>query len=301
MKTEETAIESLANGDTLFMEGAPTQAEADVPGTSLAETALAASREFVHRFWNADVRGCKAMLAPELVWIGAGEGQLGQGTESFCAMHAELVGESSRVILMNEEYRAIPSSGSRTVAVACQYVSYTDLFLSSLSALHQRVTLIWRARPEGMRLVHCHLSSPLDRPSAGATLSTAALSGARVCLSRLSEQAGDVCAMRDVDGGLHYLRLPDVMYLEARKQSTVVHCTMGSFRLRDGIGVVAELLDSQGSGRLVTVHRSYVVNAIYVASIGRNTVSMANGEELSLSTRRRDEVLAQMELLHQGD
>lgn len=294
MNSEGASVESPVNESTSPVEVAPAQVESEAASASMAEMALAASREFVHRFWNADVQGCAAMLAPELVWIGAGENQFGQGMESFRTMHEDLMGESSRVILMSEEYRAIPSGGSRTIAVACQYVSYTDLFLSSLSALHQRVTLIWRARPEGMRLVHCHLSSPLDGSPTG--------SGSAPCLPaeqlvKLSEQTGGACMLRDVEGGLHYLRLPSVVYLEARKQSTVVHCTTGSFRLRDGISHVAEHLDPQGSGLLVVVHRSYVVNALYVACIGRNTVSLTNGEELAFSTRRRDEVLAQMERL----
>ncbi len=277
-------------------EGTAGQGQAEMSAMVSMEGAVAASREFVHRFWNADTQGCAAMLAEDFVWVGADADQFGAGTDAFAQVHGKVVGQDARVILMNEEYRAIPSGGARTVVVICQYRGFTGLAFTTSVVLRHRLTFVWRASPEGLRLVHCHLSEPAVQSGEGERPEGASfmLSANRCAFALFQRGVDEPVEIRDVDGGMHFIRQNDVLYLEARRQSTVVHCTTGQFRLREGIGRVIERIDPSGSDLFAFTHRSFVVNVMYVACVGRDTVTMANGDELSLSSRRRDEVLAQV-------
>ena len=295
MKTEGKIAEGPIDEDLRPDGEAAAQAQADLSAMVSMEAAVSASREFVHCFWNADVKGCAAFLSPDFSWVGVGADDFGGGAESFAQMHGRMVEQNARVILMGEEYRAVPPGGTRTVVVACQYRCFTGFSLSAASSLRQRATFVWRARPEGLRLVHCHLSQPV--PEAGDARpesSTPSFSANRYAMTLLENGSDEPVEIRDVDGGMHFIRQTDVFYLEARRQSTVVHCTTGQFRLREGIGRVIERIDPNGSDLFAFTHRSFVVNVMYVACVGRDTVTMANGDELSLSSRRRDEVLAQV-------
>ncbi len=288
------AVEPV-DGKSGLTGGAQGQGQVEISTMVSMEAAVAASREFVHRFWNADAKGCKEMLADDFVWIGTACDEFGASAESFVQMHERMVGQDSRVMLMNEEYRAIPSGGTRTVVVVCQYRGFTGFVLNASAGLRQRITFVWRARPEGLRLVHCHLSQPVsDAADAQAGAQAPSFSASRYAMSLLERGADEPVEIRDVDSGVHFVRQTDVLYLEARRQSTVIHCTTGQFRLREGIGRVIERIDPKGSGLFAFTHRSFVVNAIYVTCVGRDTVTMANGDVLSLSSRRRDEVLAQV-------
>ncbi len=276
--------------------GTQGQGQAEMSAMVSIEAAVSASREFVHCFWNADDKGCKQMLADDFVWIGTQADEFGAGGESFAQMHERMVGQDSRVMLMNEEYRAIPSGGTRTVVVVCQYRGFTGFVLNASAGLRQRVTFVWRARPEGLRLVHLHLSQPVADVAADAQAGGQApsFSASRYAMGLLERGADEPVEIRDVDSGMHFVRPTDVLYLEARRQSTVIHCTTGQFRLREGIGRVIERVDPKGSGLFAFTHRSFVVNVMYVTCVGRDTVTMVNGDVLSLSSRRRDEVLAQV-------
>ncbi len=296
MKTEGKIAEEPIDEGTRPGRDAAGQDQAELAAMVSMEAAVAASREFVHRFWNADTAGCVAMLSPDFSWVGVEADDFGGGAETFAQMHGRMAGPDVRVILMGEEYRAIPSGGTRTVVVACQYRCFTGLSFTSTSSLRQRVTFVWRARPEGLRLVHCHLSQPVSGQDADAQPAAQApsFSADRYAMTLLRDGADEPVEIRDVDGGVHFIRPTDVLYLEARRQSTVVHCVSGQFRLREGIGRVVERVDPKATGLFVFTHRSFSVNSMYVTCVGRDTVEMSNGDVLSLSVRRRDEVLEQI-------
>ncbi len=272
------------------MEG--TSVSGDMLGEeTLEEEVLALTREFVRRFWDGDVDWCSGVIAPDFTWIGAQAEQFDMGPSVFRAVHATVAQQMPNVIIVDEEYRYLPITD--TVAmVLCQYLGYTDPSSDMVMADKQRSTFIWRCGEGGMELFHQHVSNPLKPAMHGEAFPVSfAKETHRYMIARARQlDVRNTCELRDAEGSTHFMNLSDVVYLEANKQSTVVHCLDTSFRVRGGISDIAAKLDSASLGVLIRTHRSYMVNALYVERIDRDAVALTTGDELALSSRRRAEV-----------
>lgn len=55
----------------------------------------------------------------------------------------------------------LPSSSKRTFVVIAQYLGHTDPASGTAFSNRQRLSLVWRATPDGLRLFHYHVSNPL--------------------------------------------------------------------------------------------------------------------------------------------
>lgn len=253
---------------------------------------LALSREFVHRFWDGDIEWCFGCLAPEFSWIGAQCEQFDMARDTFRVVHAQVAREIPGIILADEEYRCLPLPARDVFVVVGQYLAYTDPTSGMIAADKQRVTLVWRQGEGGFELTHYHVSNPLKPSLLGEVFPVSfAKETHRYMLARAQQvDLRSACELRDVEGSTHFMHLSDVVYLEASKQSTVVHCVESSFRVRGGISDIASKLDAASLGTLVRTHRSYTVNALYVERIDRDAVMMTTGAKLPLSARRRTEV-----------
>lgn len=269
----------------------------DAPTSEISgAAALELSREFLHRFWAGDANWCKRILSPDFVWIGALAKEFGQSLEPFLKEHDSIISYSPRVIISDEEYHVLPSSSKRAFVVIAQYLGHTDPASGTAFSDRQRLSLVWRATPDGLRLFHYHVSNPLKATIGAEPFPTSFAKETYRYAMALSQQHGRDATheLRDVEGNLNLLRLADVTHLEAQRQSTIVHCVSRTFRVRSGITDVAKRIDPETNGALVRTHRSYVANALYVDRVGRDTVHLTTGEELPLSAQRRSEVEAQV-------
>lgn len=266
---------------------------AGVPTTEISgAAALALSREFLHRFWAGDTRWCKSILSPDFVWIGALAKEFGQPLDLFLEELDSIISYSPRVIISDEEYHVLPSSSKKAFVVIAQYLGHTDPASGTAFSDRQRMSLVWRATPDGLRLFHYHVSNPLKATIGNEPFPTSFAKETYRYAMALTQQHGRDATyeLRDVEGNLNLLRLADVTYLEAQRQSTVVHCMSRTFRVRMGITEVLKRIDPENSGALVRTHRSYVANALYVDRVGRDGVHLTTDDELPLSSQRRAEV-----------
>lgn len=206
--------------------------------------------------------------------------------------HAEVAARA--IALTQEEYRPLLLSEDMVI-MAGQYLVYSDPTMSMVFASRQRLTLVWCAGEDGeLRLGHLHASNPLTvaRPNEPFPVGYAreTYRYAMVMANQKSYQnSSELC---DVNGNVQMVRLSDVVYLEASRQSTIVHCLSKVFRVRDGIARVAQTLSGKTGRGLVCVHRSYYVNALYVDTIRRGDILLTDGQVVPISTRRYAEACA---------
>lgn len=259
--------------------------------TGLARNAVAATEEFVHRFWSGDVKWCASVLAPEFTWIGAQIEQMNLDAKGFVKTHAAIMKEAPRVVLMNEKYTHVASPSPQVYVVLAEYYGYTEPTNNEAFASTQRCTFVWKQAPQGLRLVHYHVSNPLMLSKRGENFPTSFSKDVyRYTLLLSSKRCyRSTVELRDILGNIHVLRLAEIVYLEAQKQSTIVHTSDGSFRLREGISKVMDKLNESDSIAFVRIHRSYVVNPLYVRTIQAEDIELSDGQVLPLSARRRGE------------
>lgn len=263
--------------------GELTLSHAEMPSRAIALT-----REFVHRFYNGETDWICRMLTPDFTWIGAQEEQYCFDIDMFRKTHAAICEAMPRCVMTQEEYRPV-LTGEDMVIVIGQYLAYTDPTMSMVFASRQRLTLVWCAGEDGdLRLGHLHAFNPLtvNQPGEAFPIGYARETYRYAMVMANQKSYQNSSELRDASGNIQMVRLSDVVYLEASRQSTIVHCLSKVFRVREGIARVSRTLSGKTGRGLVCVHRSYYVNALYVDTIRREDVLLTNGQAVPISTRR---------------
>lgn len=83
--------------------------------------------------------------------------------------------------------------------------------------------------------------------------------------------------------------LREVKYFESKRRMTEIECGSGRYRLYKSLEVVEEELKDQGA-RFVRIHKSYLVNYLYIARCSADFVELVDGTSLPVSRSRRKEV-----------
>lgn len=249
------------------------------------------SRDFLHHFWNGDVEWCREMLDGGFTWIGTQEDQFAVDAGIFGKAQAATCAAIPRIILMDEEFE-VSFKTEDTFVVTAQYLGDTNPSVSLAFMSRRRVTFVWHRTDLGLRLAHCHVSNPQkpSRDDEAFPVAYAQETHRYANMIATQKSCRHASSVRDVQGNVHMLRLYEVMYLEANRQSTVVHCVSKIFRVREGIASLAKtIMGDEGKG-LVHVQRSFYVNALYVGEVGGEDLTLFDGTKIPVSGRRRAEV-----------
>ena len=83
----------------------------------------------------------------------------------------------------------------------------------------------------------------------------------------------------------------DILYIKASVNDCYIHVTSGSvYKTRSTL----EAMEAQVGEYFLKVHRTYLVCIMAIHTL-EDTLTLINGEELNYATRRRKEILAQLQ------
>lgn len=148
--------------------------------------------------------------------------------------------------------------------------------------------LRWR-EDIGFRIVHLHVSSPLEFSREGEFFPVGFSRDAYRFVRLLASDATDRSSVeiREIGGTTHVLRTFDVVYLEADRQYTMVHCLTKTLRVRQGIGFLSKAFPAN---RFFKVRRGCIANILHVISWSAGSVRLTGGVEIPIPARRSVEV-----------
>lgn len=229
----------------------------------LQEEALRMAESLVDRLPDCDVRDLEPLFADSLQAVGPLEGDWLLDREEFLQELHEL-GKSY-------ELRGI----SKRDVHACALDNDVCVTVSRFAAITRegmipcRLTLIWQMQEGTLRARHAHMS---------------------IAVTEEHEEAAhalrESIVLRDASGISHFLSLADIVYIEACRQSTLVHAVSGTFRMSEGITHLLARLD----GKFVRIHRGFAVNVDHVAGMKPGSVMLDEGTSLPVPSRRMHEV-----------
>ena len=121
----------------------------------------------------------------------------------------------------------------------------------------------------------------------------------RAIVSELGRRQGHVVTVSDAGTGLTYrVDTNEVTYVEVIGKRCHIHTQRGTIDVRSRLSDIEALLDER---LFLKPHRSYLVNARHVQSVGRESVALDDGTSVPLSRNRAHEVREQfMALVREG-
>lgn len=254
---------------------------------SLQDAALSLTREFVHRFWDADLAWCQARMAEDFTWIGTQEDQYASSLDAFRTAIERTKLQRISVILTSEEYEASACSDTLCVVTGrCLKFSYPAA--NEAMSQWQRLTFVWEKIAGEPKLRHWHVScplQPLDNDGAYPRQAGRQLFEHVQAMLRHQEQE-HVLVVRDAAGVTHRIAHADIVYLEAVKQRTIIHCANRDVVVYRCLSAVLEDLGKT----VIRVHRSFAVNPQHVAYLHKNNLALDNGADIIIPAKRLADV-----------
>ena len=88
------------------------------------------------------------------------------------------------------------------------------------------------------------------------------------------------------NGTVYSLMQSEIMYITAFSKDSIITSVNGEILIKKGISKLSKMLD----GQFIPIHRGYIVNPDYVASLEHYTVTMLNGEKLPVPQKKYNKV-----------
>lgn len=240
--------------------------------------------ENVRSFYHRNPEITTAPMMDDFMWIGSNDFQWCEGLEEFHQVTKKEY-EEPPVVLSDEEYHLLFHERNVWVVYG-RYKTTAVLEDGSVIHAHVRGTYVWRRVDGEIRLAHVHGSHaqdiPLNQllPPAPLTVNTDYFEYMkRMDTSKLSDEK---LPFRDRDKNYRYLLPSEILYMQSALQWTTVYTNTGSFQI---YGLLAEH-EKNMPQIFRRIHKSYLVNSIYIDTICRYKVRLKTGQELPIGKER---------------
>lgn len=258
---------------------------------AIASEALRLTKDFVHHLWNRDFEWCANRVADDFVWIGSQKDSYTVSREAFASQVSDAGVVPAKSTVTDEEYTVV-GDGEHMCGVAGKFLVLTPPASDKIYAHWHRCTFLWRRSRKRMALAHLHLSAPVDYVEEGDSYPIAA--GTETyrymrSLMRLGSSRNSV-SLFDVDGTVHWVHPSQIIYLEASRKRTIVHCVTKDIVVPAVIRDAVEMVDH----KIMRVHRSYAVNRDHVVELKAGMLLLDDGTSIAIPAKRIADVRAEL-------
>lgn len=241
--------------------------------------------ENVRCFYSHSQDSAVMPMADNFMWIGFNDIHWCENLEEFHRITEEAYG-GPPALLSDEEFHVLFHDRNVWVLYG-RYKITTVLEDKAVTHAHARGTYVWRKIDGELKLIHVHTSHAQDVP-----------------LNQLAPQPGPLTldsnyfeyvqkmdpvrnnteklSFRDREKHYHYLLPSEIVYLQASGQWTIVHTESGSFQT---FGLLAEY-EKITPEIFRRIHKSYIVNSMYIDTICRYTATLRDGREFPIGKER---------------
>lgn len=259
---------------------------------ALRDDALLQSQEFVQHLLRSDVEWCRRHVSSDFMFIGP---KLGQYAASFEGLSSIMVPfrKKGAASATEEEYSVVASGGS-VCSVVGRFLTFTPSDAQDIFAQWYRVTFVWKRASDGVRLQHLHMSTP--EKGDGDTADLPVRTGTETyryikSLMKIGSARKNI-SLYDVDGTVHWMHPSQVIYLEANRKRTIVHCMTKDVVVP---AVIKDVVDMVGP-KVVRVHRSYAVNRDHVVELKLGRLLLDDGTTIAVPAKRIADVRAELSM-----
>lgn len=237
--------------------------------------------ENVRSFYNRNPAFTTRPMTEDFVWIGSNDFQWCEGLEEFYRVTKKEY-EEPPVMLTDEEYHLLFHERNVWVVYG-RYKATVALEDGSIIHAHVRGTYVWRMINGELKLAHVHGSHaqdiPLNQvmPAEPLTVDSSYFEYMKH-LDTLKADSKKL-VFRDCGKNYHYLFPYEILYLQAARERTVVYTKDGCFQIS---GILMEHAKKLPEA-FRRIHKSYVVNSMFIDHICRYQVFLKDGQILPVS------------------
>lgn len=251
---------------------------------------LELAQECLARFWQMDPEFVIRYFDKNIVWIGSAKSQYADTYEDAVKDFREIVQELKPCHLSHQEFTVAQNIGNACTIVG-RYITTTDDNVGYFLQAQQRCTFVWEMKEGEPKIKHCHISNPMGelRLAEGEKFVNALGETAKkYWMSRMqSMQSKQKIVVTDNKDITYFLSPSEVLYVNAIGRNYMIYTTNGAeIHSRSSI---ADFMEKAGE-TFSFVHRSYIVNNIYISSIHPYEIRLYDGSQIPVPKKRYVEI-----------
>lgn len=254
-----------------------------------AKEGVRLSKDFIHHLYTHNFDRCLSKLSKDFMWIGVHKGFYSTSYDEF-AEFLKVDGINIRRASVSDEEYTVVACDEHMCCVSGKYLVLSPPDDDKICAYWNRCTFVWHRSGKKMLVAHLHLSAPADFVEEGDSYPIAAGTDTyryMRSLIKLGSSRKNV-SLYDTDGTVHWVHPSQIIYLEASRKRTIVHCMTKSIVvpavIRDAVEMVGD--------KIMRVHRSYAVNRDHVVELKAGMLLLDDGTSIAIPAKRIADVRA---------
>ena len=249
---------------------------------SFCNDARELTRQVIEEFFYGNPEKVLQNFHPDVTWIGAANGQCIRGAEKVSQYISHM--ELPRCEVFQKEYQVVAHSDDMYVVAGWMEIGASQGESGKLSVV-QRITFIWKKEEDRLKLLHFHVSNPVEFQENSEYFLRPAGKGTFVYVKKLYSQKRRLIACGKHDQ-TYVLWNKDIVYIEAENTNSVIHCLNRDILSRESISILEKKLGED----FIKTHRSFIVNSRYITGIRRYQLAVRQGIELPIPEKKYREI-----------
>jgi hypothetical protein len=236
---------------------------------------IASTKDFFLQLWKGDMKSCSDYLASDFAFVGPFDGATSVGISKFVELRVRVQPLFQHIEYKVKTCQQTYSDTNTSIGLVITLVTGDTMQPTKVNNI-----VVWKTTSSGVKLAQLHTYIPMRASFLDADhFHPAYSSSAPVTLPTWDQRP---LVMKDSSGRNHVVNPAKTGYLEAQHQYCMVHTSPEPFRMRESLTNALDRFPSY----FVRVHRSYAVNALLVSSIGKDDISLVNGEKVPIPARQ---------------
>ena len=249
---------------------------------SFCNDARELTRQVIEEFFYGNPEKVLQNFHPDVTWIGAANGQCIRGAEKVSQYISHM--ELPRCEVFQKEYQVVAHSDDMYVVAGWMEIGASQGESGKLSVV-QRITFIWKKEEDRLKLLHFHVSNPVEFQENSEYFLRPAGKGTFEYVKKLYSQKRRLIACGKHDQ-TYVLWNKDIVYIEAENTNSVIHCLNRDILSRESISILEKKLGED----FIKTHRSFIVNSRYITGIRRYQLAVRQGIELPIPVKKYREI-----------
>lgn len=187
---------------------------------SFCNDARELTRQVIEEFFYGNPEKVLQNFHPDVTWIGAANGQCIRGAEKVSQYISHM--ELPRCEVFQKEYQVVAHSDDMYVVAGWMEIGASQGESGKLSVV-QRITFIWKKEEDRLKLLHFHVSNPVEFQENSEYFLRPAGKGTFEYVKKLYSQKRRLIACGKHDQ-TYVLWNKDIVYIEAENTNSVIHC-----------------------------------------------------------------------------
>lgn len=248
--------------------------------SELQREALELSKNIIEDWYQGKTEELIHLLDNNASWIGATASQFYTGKKAV-AEALKNVSLEIQPCMVSEQNWEIADKGADWCLCVGKYIG-TLINEKQYFQEPQRATFLWKQLGKDLKISHMHISNVMHALEKDEEFPViASIRNYNYVQKKLLEKSR-VLHIMTTEYEYHLIGMDSVCYIEAAKESLLIHTSERTYRVHEGIGAFVE----KNCPEFIFIHRSYAVNSDWIKTVTPAEVILINDKKMEISKSR---------------